>query len=101
MDKIRLLHIPKTGGTSLQECLGRIYQGPRFLFSGDLKKDLEAYREMGPEKQANIVLFAGHSPRITGIPGIDDLPTITLFRDPVCRVKSFCQHVIKRVASNS
>jgi hypothetical protein len=39
------------------------------------------------------VLVAGHSPRITGIPQVDVLPTITFLRDPVKRVKSFCQHV--------
>ncbi|MHC4636632.1 MAG: hypothetical protein ACYTBV_03895 [Planctomycetota bacterium] len=43
--------------------------------------------------KADIRLVAGHSNRIVGIPEIDELPTITILREPVSRVKSFCQHV--------
>lgn len=90
---LRYLHIPKTAGTSFGDCLERIYPGTSFFFSGNLSKDLERYRKIPPRERRRITLFAGHSPRITGIPEIDALPTITLLREPIARVKSFCQHV--------
>jgi hypothetical protein len=48
---------------------------------------------MDVTERARISLFAGHSPRLTGVPEIDRLPIITLLRDPVEQVKSHCQHV--------
>jgi hypothetical protein len=93
MNKIRFLHVPKTAGTSLTDCLNQFYKNRHYLFSGDLEKDKGRYQKISASKRAQISLFSGHAPRITGIPEIDILPTITFFRDPVERVKSFCQHV--------
>jgi hypothetical protein len=95
MDRIRFLHVPKTAGTSFMDCLTRIYggQGQRFIFSGNLQRDYGRYGEIDASKREQLRLIAGHSPRITGIPEIDSLPTITFLRDPLDRVKSFCQHV--------
>jgi len=93
MHRLRFLHIPKTAGTSLADCLKRIYGGERacFRFTGDLEADLQRYRQH-PHKQ-RIRLVVGHAPFRTGLPQIDRLPTITLLRHPVERVKSYCQHV--------
>jgi hypothetical protein len=93
MDGIRFLHIPKTAGTSFTDCLARIYRGSRFTFSGDLQLDHERFFALDPSERDSIVLVTGHSPRVTGIPQVDELPVITFLRDPVERVKSFCQHV--------
>lgn len=38
-------------------------------------------------------MFTGHAPIVTGIKEADDATTITMLRDPIDRVKSFCQHV--------
>ena len=38
-------------------------------------------------------LFIGHAPIISGIEAADDAEIITFLRDPVRRVKSFCNHV--------
>lgn len=92
-NRIRFLHLPKTAGTSFSECLARIYPGERFNFTGDLKQDYERYASLAPETRERIRLVAGHSPRSTGILEVDNLPTVTFLRDPVERVKSFCQHV--------
>ena len=93
MNKIRFLHIPKTAGTTFTDCLNRFYKGRHFLFSGDLQKDKARYRKISKSKRGQISMFGGHAPRITGIPEVDTLPIITFFRDPVERVKSYCQHV--------
>jgi hypothetical protein len=93
MNKIRFLHIPKTAGTTFTDCLNRFYKGRHFIFSGDLQKDKSRYEKISKSKLAQISMFGGHAPRVTGIPEVDTLPIITFFRDPVERVKSFCQHV--------
>jgi hypothetical protein len=93
MNKIRFLHLPKTAGTSFSECLARIYPGERFNFTGNLQQDRERYFSLAPEVRERIGLVAGHSPRITGISEVDGLPTVTFLRDPIERVRSFCQHV--------
>jgi hypothetical protein len=93
MERIRVLHIPKTAGTSFTDCLARIYPGDKFVFTGLLQDDFERYRAMGASERERISLVSGHCPRITGIPEIDRLPIITLLRDPIEQVKSHCQHV--------
>lgn len=93
MNKIRFLHVPKTAGTTFTDCLNQFYKGRHFIFSGDLQKDKSRYRKISKSKQSQISMFGGHAPRITGIPEVDALPVITFFRDPVERVKSYCQHV--------
>lgn len=95
MHRLRFLHIPKTGGTSLSDCLIRIYGGPRccFRFTGNLESDLRRFAQQ-PDRQ-RLRLFVGHAPFRTGIAEIDLLPAITLLRHPVERVKSYCQHVFE------
>ncbi len=93
MKQIRFLHIPKTAGTSFTDSLARIYGGPRFDFSGNIQADRRRFRTLVPSRRDQLRLVAGHSPRITGIPLVDTLPTVTFLRDPIKRVKSFCQHV--------
>jgi hypothetical protein len=85
--------MPKVAGTSFQDCLERIYPGRSFNFSGDFPKDLERYNQIPCSDRTEITLYAGHAARITGIAEVDNLPTITLLREPIARVKSFCQHV--------
>jgi hypothetical protein len=90
---MRFLHIPKTAGTSFTEILLRQYDDKgHFVFSGDLEKDIERYKR-GLERGEEISLFLGHAPIETGIEDADSASVITFLRDPVARVKSFCQHV--------
>ncbi len=93
MHRLRFLHLPKTGGTALSDCLQRIYGGPGccFRFTGNLEADLRRFAQW-PERY-RLRLFVGHAPHRTGVAEIDELPTITLLRHPVERVKSYCQHV--------
>lgn len=93
MKSIRFLHIPKTAGTTFEHVLSRMYPGTVFIFSGILEQDYEKYAKLTRDEKAKIALFTGHAPLITGFEEIDNTPTITLLRDPVERVKSFCQHV--------
>ncbi len=98
MARLRFLHIPKSAGTTFSNCLRRIYGAHRlknniFIFYGDLQKDIQRYRKLSDSERSQIILFSGHAPLITGEAEIDELPTITFLRDPVERVKSFCQAV--------
>ena len=93
MNKIRFLHVPKTAGTTFTDCLNQFYKGRHFIFSGDLQKDKTRYWKISRAKRDQISMFGGHAPRITGISEVDTLPIITFFRDPVERLKSYCQHV--------
>jgi hypothetical protein len=94
MEPLRFLHIPKTAGTTLTFILRQRYEGsPQFHFSGNAGEDLERYDALPDEVRKEIALFTGHAGLKTGIPAADDIPMITLLREPVARVKSFCQHV--------
>ncbi len=93
MKKLRFFHIPKTAGSSFTVCLRRIYGRGKYFFgfTGNLEEDLERYARI--DSKSDIRLFAGHTFGKVGIKRIDELPTITFLREPVSRVKSFCQHV--------
>ena len=93
MDKIRFLHIPKTAGTTFLDCLRQVYGDKTFIFSGRTAEDLERYRTIEAAERKQIVVFSGHSPRVTGEEEVDCVPIVTFLRDPVSRVRSFCQHV--------
>jgi hypothetical protein len=94
---IRFMHIPKTGGTSFVELLHRQYvQGDALRFElggGPLGYDVRRYAALERGERARIALFTGHAPIRTGIPEADSCPIITILREPVSRVRSFCQHV--------
>jgi hypothetical protein len=96
--KIRFLHIPKTAGSTFDECLFLLHLKPYFLrrqfvFSGNVRVDRERFAAMPARSRQRIALCTGHAPLHTGCPELDRLPTVTLLRDPVERVKSFCQHI--------
>lgn len=92
--KLRFLHIPKTAGSTFSRILRNQYRGKRrFVFSGDNESDIKRFRELSMDEQKSIDLYTGHAPILTGLPEADGIPIITMLRDPVSRVKSFCQHV--------
>jgi hypothetical protein len=72
------------------------YGRPFYLFRNfavPLAVILDEYRTLSTEERGHIRLFLGHAPLHTGEPDIDQADTITLLRNPVPRVMSFCQHV--------
>ena len=94
MRAIRYLHIPKTGGTSLTHVLRRQYRSAAcFDFSGDADADASRYRGLPPLERARIALFTGHAPIETGLEPADRCLMITILREPLSRVQSFCRHV--------
>jgi len=94
MKRLRFLHIPKTGGSTLGAILRRQYWNKkRFRFTGNAISDRNRFEALPEHDKENTVLFYGHAPIVTGVKEADNATTITLLRDPINRVKSFCQHV--------
>jgi len=93
LQNLRFVHIPKTAGTTFTQILNRQYgHNNRFQFTGDIKVDKNNFCQLTSTQKNNISLFIGHAPIYTGIDFIDGIETVTLLRDPIERVKSFCQH---------
>jgi hypothetical protein len=95
---IRFLHIPKTAGSTFDECLFLQYFWSyllrrQFVFSGNIEADRERWDGLSAARRQRVRTFTGHAPRVTGCAEIDAVPTVVLLRHPVQRVKSFCQHV--------
>jgi len=94
MEKLRFLHIPKTAGSTFKRILLRQYKGAgHFVFKGNNPLDIERFNALSASERKAIKLFTGHAPIVTGIREADEVPIITILRDPVKRVMSFCQHV--------
>ena len=94
MNPLRFLHIPKTAGTTLNGILDRQYRNQRrFVFNGNIASDIKRFETLSEEDQNKVTLFSGHASIVTGIKQADNAVMITLLRDPIDRVKSFCQHV--------
>lgn len=94
MQPLRFLHIPKTAGTTLLSILRRQYFGKKsFAFTGDITSDTKRFEALSEHDKENVMLFTGHAPIVTGIEKADNATTVTFLRDPISRVKSFCQHV--------
>lgn len=64
-----------------------------FAFTGDIAADMKRFEALSERDKKNGVLFSGHAPIVTGLKEADEATTITFLRDPIKRVKSFCQHV--------
>ena len=94
MERLRFLHIPKTAGSTFTSILNRQYYGKKkFTFTGDLASNIKRFEALSKDEREKVVLFTGHAPIATGIREADDATIITFLRDPITRVKSFCQHV--------
>lgn len=71
IQKIRFLHIPKTAGTTFDECLFRQYLGPyllrrQFVFSGNIAADQRRLAGMPEAALERIAICTGHAPLVTG-----------------------------------
>jgi hypothetical protein len=96
MQRLRFLHIPKTAGSTFTYILQRQYrQTHHFKFSGFEDLDREKFADLSEDEKKKIGLFTGHTSFEAGIKEADEALTITFLRDPVSRVKSFCQHVFE------
>lgn len=94
MKKIRFMHIPKTAGTTFRNILKHQYPGKEhFNFDGEITSDTKRFLMLPDSERRAFPLISGHAPIKTGIREIDNMPIITLLRDPISRVKSYCQHV--------
>lgn len=96
MDTLRFLHIPKTAGSTFAGILISQY-GLRnhFQFIGPIDEVTGRWNSLSNAKQQKTNLFLCHSPLVTGIDKADHAKIITFLRNPVNRVKSFCQHVFE------
>ena len=93
-ETVRFLHIPKTAGSTFTDILKRQFINRKYFeFTGNLDKDINNFNKLSPAQKADIALFIGHAPLTTKIPEADNALLFTFLREPVSRVKSFCQHV--------
>lgn len=91
--RLRFLHIPKAAGSTLAYILLRQYRGQRyFYFMSETQLDALRYAKLSAAERQEIVLFLGHSSITTGFPEADAANIITMLRNPIARVRSFCQH---------
>jgi len=94
MKKIRFIHIPKAAGTTINNTFIRNFKREEyFSFSGNIKNDIAHYNYLSSQNKDKIKLFLGHAPIITGIKEADNAVLVTMLRNPIKRVMSFCQHV--------
>lgn len=95
MDRLRFLHIPKSAGSTLSLMLSIQFVGKdRFSFHGEPDVDEDRFHALTPQQRDRIQWFDGHAPIHTGIREANrNVTIITMLRDPIQRVKSFCQHV--------
>lgn len=94
MESVRFLHIPKTAGSTFACILLAQYGRMRFFhFLGEIDRDRRRWHALPDAAKRETRLFLCHSPLVTGIDAADRCRIITLLRNPVNRVKSFCQHV--------
>lgn len=92
--KIRFLHIPKTAGLSFSSLLLNLYNEEEpFVFKGNLKVDSISFKNCESSYKKKLKVILGHAPIQTGIGEVDQYPLITMLRNPLKRVMSFCQHV--------
>lgn len=90
------MHVPKTAGSTLTAILMLQYSGENtFSFEGNIERDTQRLNSNFHQDNKMIKLFTGHSPVTTKIPMVDAIPIITLLREPVSRVKSYCQYVFE------
>jgi len=96
MEPLRFLHIPKTAGSTFANILISQY-GCRnyFQFIGPIEKVTRRWNALTEANRDRTRLFLCHSPLVTGIDKADQARIITFLRNPVNRVKSFCQHVFE------
>jgi hypothetical protein len=94
---VRLLHIPKTAGTTISSALlmkfGRKHAFP---FTGSPPKDRQRLMAIDAKRRSKIRLFYGHSYYETGVEEADHARIITFLREPVDRVISFVHHASER-----
>ena len=104
MKPVRFLHIPKTAGSTFTAILNRQYAvGGTFSFSGSFSgdySDIKRFEALSENEKRDILLFSGHAPIVSGVKAADEATTITFLRNPISRVKSFCQHVSEGKSSH-
>ncbi len=93
MQRLRFLHIPKTAGSTFSRIIIHQYNRKLFSFTDDIDSDINRFQMLSEDDKNNIVLFIGHAPIVTSLKEADDAMIITILRDPIKRVKSFCRHV--------
>lgn len=91
--KLVFVHIPKTGGTTLDQVLNREAEGNSFWLDGGPRNAMERLRQMAPAEAGKYDLYAGHLP--VGLHEV--IPSmceyVTFLRNPVDRMISHYYHV--------
>jgi len=91
--KLIFVHIPKTGGTTLDQVLNREAGGNVYWLSGGARDAMDRLAEMPVEESTRFDLYAGHLP--WGLHTAIAAPCryVTMLRHPVERLVSHYYHV--------
>src|SRR5258708_9786374 len=96
--KVVFIHIPKTGGSTLNGLLQKQY-GRNAIYSTDSKaveKSLEAFKQLDPSQRDEIQFLVGHTPFSASATLPGNYLYFTLLREPVERVISLYYHILRR-----
>jgi len=95
--KIIFLHIPKAGGTTLHNIFERLYPTSEvFTIKGNREHGLDAFKTLSEEEKAKIQVLKGHMPFGLHSYFKEEIKYITLFRNPVNRVVSHYEYVLRK-----
>lgn len=91
--KLIFMHIPKTGGTTLDQVLNREARGNVYWLSGGARNAMQRLADMPRDEALSFDLYAGHLP--WGLHTVIPSPCryISMLRDPVERLVSHYYHV--------
>ncbi len=94
--RLIFVHIPKSGGTTLDQVLNRRAQGKVCWLLGTTQQVLDRISQCAEEELLSYELFAGHIP--FGLHALIPAPCryITILRDPVERLVSHYYHVLDK-----
>lgn len=91
---IAFLHLPKTGGTTLNHIIRRQYDPDQLFFFGpNTPESLQVFINKSSDEKRHIKLISGHFPFGIHEQMPDETTYITLFREPIKRVVSFFYYV--------
>ncbi|MFN8180206.1 MAG: sulfotransferase family 2 domain-containing protein [bacterium] len=93
---IYLLHIPRTGGTTLRELIARRFPRERCFLGGSRKRFAESMAAMSAEQREQLLFVSGHYDASVGRLLGTRPRIVTMLREPAARLRSHYE-IVKRM----